>query len=102
MVTVLPEIVTCEASPIAMVRVSPAPLLMTMFPLPAATASLNVSTMLLPAATAVALSAGVAAVSIGARRIDQFGGCDRPVREFKPFNVRDGIDAVRSVRCGCR
>ena len=65
MVTVLPEIVTCEVSPIAMVRVSPAPLLMTMFPVPAATASLKVSTMLLPAATSVALSAGVAAVSVG-------------------------------------
>ena len=65
MVTCVPLRVTWLLSVTLTVRVS-APLLMTMLPVPTATLSLKVRTMLLPTATAVLLSAGLAELKVGA------------------------------------
>ncbi len=67
MVMVLPEKLTWLVSVTAMVRLPPAVrFVMVMLPVPARTASLKVSTILLLAATLVASSAGLRLVSVGA------------------------------------
>ena len=64
-VSVVPEMVIW-ASPTGMVRVSLAPSEIVILPVPAAMASLKVSTMLLVKATPVASSAGVLLAKVGA------------------------------------
>ena len=96
-VTVLPLNVIWLASPTAIVRVS-VPLLITMLPEPATTLSLNVSTTLLPTATAVTLSAGVLALRVGA--VVSITSALLPDRLFAPAGSSVDVNALPARSLG--